>query len=289
VQCCYRNSSPSCAIEVSTRLKQHDRHYILATGNDAVARLQLLDRIFGPSTRELLKCLNIPAGAHVAEIGCGTGLTSLWIASELVPTCSVVAVDASPEQLRIAEAVAARQGISNVSFTCADAYNLSLAHTSFDLAYSRFLLCHLDSPATAFTQMKALLKPGGSLLCEDHDNGGIFTEPPTTTYRRLVEISDAMNRAHGLDSHIGLKLPSLFRASGFPRPQIRVNQLAFLRGEEKRFWRLTLREAAPKICAAGISTATELEAICDEMDKIAQDESILVMLARVTQVWARRE
>jgi len=57
---------------------------------------------------------------------------------------------------------------------------------------------------------------------------------------------------------------------------------------EKRFWELTLREATPAILAADACTLEELEAICEEMRKIAQDESVLLMLARVTQVWARK-
>ena len=65
-----------------------------------------------------------------------------------------------------------------------------------------------------------------------------------------------------------------------------MNQIALLRGEEKRFWELTLREAAPAILAAHASTSEELDAICEEMCHIARDESILLMLARVTQVWA---
>lgn len=262
--------------------------YILATGDHAAVRLKLLDRIFGPGTRELLKSLNVPTHARIAEIGCGIGLTSLWIASQLVPHGTVTAVDASREQLKVAEMKARGGGISNICFHHGDANNLSLPPSSFDLVYSRFLLCHLDSPADGLSKMRILLKPGGILVCEDHDDGGIFTEPPTDTYRRLVEISKAVNRSRGLDPLIGLKLPSLFRAAGFSRPEIKMRQLAYLRGEEKRFWELTLREATPAILAAGASTPVELETICHEICKIAKDESTLVMLARVTQVWAQQ-
>lgn len=41
------------------------------------------------------------------------------------------------------------------------------------------------------------------------------------------------------------------------------------------------------IFAAGASTPEELGSICADMQTIAQDETTLVMLARVTQVWAR--
>jgi hypothetical protein len=49
------------------------------------------------------------------------------------------------------------------------------------------------------------------------------------------------------------------------------------------------RAAAPASLAAHASTAEELEAIGEEMREIAQDETVLLMLARVTQVWARKD
>jgi len=261
--------------------------YLLATGEAAVSRLDLLDRIFGPGTRDLLKTVGLAPGMRVAEIGCGSGQTAIWIAGQVAPDGSVLAVDASREQLQVARRNAAAAGIGNLSFHEATAYNLGPTAESFDRVYSRFLFCHLEDPAKALNQIKSILKPGGILVCEDHDDGGIFTEPQTRAYRRLVEISVAVNRARGLDSCIGLKLPGLFRAAGFSYPNVRVNQLAFLRGEEKRFWEITLREAAPAILAAGASTPDELDSICNEMQTIATDESILLMLARVTQVWSQ--
>lgn len=261
--------------------------YLLATGEQAVSRLDLMHRIFGPGTRQLLETAGLAPGMRVAEIGCGTGLTAMWIAKLIGPHGSVIAVDASHEQLQVAERNAWNAGITNLSFHGASAYDLGLPGELFDLVFSRFLLCHLDDPAKALREMNSILKPGGVLVCEDHDDGGIFTEPQTHAYQRLVEISEAVNRARGLDSYIGLKLPGLVRRAGFSHPQVRVNQLAFLRGEEKKFWEITLREAAPAIVAAGASTPSELEAICQEMQNIASDESILLMLARVTQVWAQ--
>lgn len=262
---------------------------MLATGEKTVSRLQLLNSIFGPGTRELLLSAGLSAGMRVAEIGCGTGLTALWIARQIGAAGSVVAVDSSLEQLQVAEENARREAVTNSSFHRANAYDLDLAQESFDLVYSRFLMCHLDDPPRALREMRSALKPGGVLVCEDHDDGGIFTQPPTQAYKRLVEISGAVNRARGLDSSIGLKLPALFRDAGFPRPEVGIRQIAVLRGDEKRFWEITLREAASAIFAAGVCTLEELESICNEMRSIAQDDSILLMLARVTQVWARKQ
>lgn len=265
-----------------------DKPYLLATGKKAVSRLDLLERIFGPATRQLLSAAGLCPGMRVAEIGCGIGFTAQWVSTQVNPGGSVTGVDSSSDQLRIAEKSAAEAGITNLLFRESNAYETGLPQDSFDLVYSRFLLCHLADPAKALAEMNSLLKRGGILVCEDHDDGGVFTEPTTNAYQRLVQISNAVNRSHGLDSYIGLKLPRLFRDVGFSRPEVKVNQIGLLRGEEKRFWELTLREAAPAILAAHASTSEELDAICEEIRKIAQDESILLMLARVTQVWARK-
>ena len=265
-----------------------DKPYILATGEQAVSRLDLLERIFGPATRHLLSAAGLCPGMHVAEIGCGLGLTARWVSTQVSPGGSVAGVDSSSEQLHIAEKGAAEAGTTNLSFHEGNAYETGLPPNTFDLVYSRFLLCHLADPAKALAEMSSLLKRGGILVCEDHDDGGIFTEPATDAYKRLVEISVAVNRSRGLEPYLGLKLPRLFREVGFSQPQAKINQIALLRGEEKRFWELTLREAAPAILAAHASSTEELDSICEEMRKIAQDESILLMLARVTQVWARK-
>jgi ubiquinone/menaquinone biosynthesis C-methylase UbiE len=262
--------------------------YILATGENAVSRLALLDRIFAPATRELLLLAGLRAGMNVVEVGCGVGMTALWIASEIGSSGNLIGLDSSADQLRVAEKLAADAGLKNISFRHAEVYATGLPRASFDLVYSRFLLCHVADPRKALAEMAAILKPGGILVCEDHDDGGIFTEPPTHAYKRLVEISNAVNHAHGLDSYVGLRLPSLFRALGFARPNVRVYQPVFLRGDEKRFWEITLQEAAPSIIAAGASTPAELESLREEMRAIAQDESVLLMLARVTQVWDQK-
>jgi hypothetical protein len=52
-----------------------------------------------------------------------------------------------------------------------------------------------------------------------------------------VEISDAVNRARGLDSYIGLKLPRLVGEAGFTRPEVMVKQIAELRGTNNVFGR----------------------------------------------------
>jgi len=272
--------------EQAERRRECPTEYILATGEAAAGRLEMLEEIFGPHSRQLLGKAGLCKGLRVADIGCGTGLVSLWIATQVGAEGRVVGVDMSCEQLKVAQANAAAAGLTNVSFQEGSAYETNLPSGQFDMIYSRFLMCHISEPAKALREMRALLKPDGILVCEDHDDGGIFSEPPTRAYRRLVEISDAVNRARGLDSYIGLKLPRLIREAGFGRPEVVVKQIAELRGPRKLFWEITLREAAPAILASGVATKEELDTVCSEIRAVAEDETTLVMLARVTQVWA---
>lgn len=225
---------------------------------------------------------------HVADIACGTGLTSLWMAGVVGPDGRVTAVDASPDQLRIAGQNAAQSGLKNISFSVADAYDTQLPRASFDLVYSRFLLCHLTQPSKAIDELRQLLKPGGLLVCEDFDSDSMYTDPPTPAYERLRSMVEITHRARGTDSRIGMKLPRLILDSGFPAPEVRISQPAYFRGREKLFSEMSLREAAPGVLAAGFSTPDEIDSLCAEFRRIAEDDSILLVFPRFFQVWARK-
>ena len=271
-----------------TMTKRLNESYVLATGEAAATRLILLDEIFGPDSRELLKTAGLRRGLHVAEIGCGSGLVAAWMAREAGPDGSVCAVDASAGQLRVAREHAESEGVGNISFHEATANNTGLASESFGLVYSRFLLCHLTNPVEALREMRALLREGGVLVCEDYDMSSVMTAPPSRAYERLVEISHHLDVSRGVDSDVGLKLHTLFREAGFERPEVAVKLHSALRGRQKRFWELTLREASKAIVESKAATAEELDSICDEMRAIAEDETTLVVVARVAQVWARK-
>jgi SAM-dependent methyltransferase len=258
---------------------------MLAVGERGATRLRLVDNIFGPATREFLLACGLKRGWRVAEIGCGVGLVSLWMA-EL--EASITAVDASASQIETARKYARERGISNVEFRVADAYRTELPREEFDLVYSRFLMCHLPDPVRALREMRALVKPGGILACEDNDQQSVASEPPSQAYDRLNEISKDLDKAYRVNSwDIGSRLASLFASVGLAAPQVKVRRNAFRRGGEKRLWELTLEEARPAIIERHIAKSEELDKVCAELRRIADDESVLVIAAHVTQVCAR--
>jgi SAM-dependent methyltransferase len=105
------------------------------------------------------------------EIGCGKGEFSRRLAER---SARVLALDLSPEMIRIARANSASQ--SNIEFQIADVTTYNLPTEGFDCIASIATLHHLPL-GEMLRKMKAALKPGGVLLILDlfEPQGGLDT------------------------------------------------------------------------------------------------------------------
>jgi SAM-dependent methyltransferase len=272
----------------SSRAADGSDAYTLITGEAGAARLGLLHDVYGASTEALLTEVGLGAGMRVADIGCGTGTMSRWMAARAGADGAVYGVDVSPAQLEVARRAAQRLGYSHLRFVHADAYDTGLPRAAFDLVYCRFVLCHLAQPQRALREMIALLRPHGVLVCEDVDVASIFADPPSAAVGRMRDLMRAVGAARGVDYCLGIRLHRLFREQGLNDPQVRFDQPVYSRGECKRFWEYTVLEAGPAIIEAGLATAVELERLAQALAAVAQDETIIVAQARKVQVWARK-
>src|SRR5689334_5123449 len=114
--------------------------YVLATGADAVGRLNVLHRIYSPTGREALLDAGLTQGMHAADFGCGPGTMTRLIALIVGPQGSVTGVDLHEQQLDQARLLAAVERLRNTTFIEADACRTGLPRNRFDLVYCRFLL-----------------------------------------------------------------------------------------------------------------------------------------------------
>lgn len=106
----------------------------------------------------------IPEGASVLDIGCGSGFFSLLLASLGM---NVTASDYAEEMLKKAKDLLNRSGFHNVEFCRADAQFLPFADASFDAVVSRNLVWNLEDPESAYKEWLRVLKPGGKLFIFD--------------------------------------------------------------------------------------------------------------------------
>jgi SAM-dependent methyltransferase len=271
-----------------TTVSDGSSQYVLVTGEAGAARLRLLHVVYGSSTEALLTDLGLVPGMSAADIGCGTGTVSRWLAGRVGGAGLVVGVDVSTAQLEVARRDAERQGLIQLQFQHADAYDTRLPRESFDFVYCRFLLCHLAQPERALAEMRALLKPNGALVCDDVDVASIFADPPSSAVERMRDLMLAVGAARGVDFRLGIRLHRLFRSTGLANPQVRFDQPVYAAGEEKRIWEYTFVEAAPAMIQAGLVRPAELEKLTQELVAVARDETIMVAQARKVQVWARK-
>jgi ubiquinone/menaquinone biosynthesis C-methylase UbiE len=230
--------------------ERDDEHYVLETGRKGQWRLNLLHEVYGRETEKLLLGIGLKPGMHVADIGCGPGTVTFFLARQISPGGIASGVDASAEQLSVAREEAQENGVKNVCFIEADVYSLGLKENSFDLVYARSLLSHLQDPLQAIMEMKRIVKPGGVLVCEDIDMGSIHSEPSTAEYERAVEIWSALGARRRTDYRVGPHMADLFRKACFVHVQETAHQPKFISGEKKRYWEYTLYEVSPAMIQA---------------------------------------
>jgi SAM-dependent methyltransferase len=260
--------------------------YVLATGSAAANRLKILNNIYGPGGRRLLIEAGIRRGMRVADLGCGTGMVTQVLADFVGPEGEVVGVDFSGAQIEQARQLLPAD-VKNVSFVQASATDTALPRESFDLVYSRFLLIHLTEPDAALREMYALLKPEGTIVCEDGDLTTAGSEPFSKLHAFSI-LFGQLGPVWGVDYTLGRRLFRMVLAANFHAPEISFNQPVIAKGENKRVLELSVAEAGPAFVAAGLITNEELTKTLAKMRQLAEDETVLALMPRMSQVWARK-
>ena len=127
----------------------------------------------------------------------------------------------------------------------------------------------------------------GILVCEDGDLTSAGSEPPSAL-DAFAGLWGRLGPARGVDYTLGRRLYQMVQTAGFPAPEVTFNQPVLARGENKRFLGLPVAEAGPAVVVAGLISAEELNRTLVEMRRLATDGTVLALMPRMTQVWARK-
>jgi ubiquinone/menaquinone biosynthesis C-methylase UbiE len=262
--------------------------YVIRGGREGYERLQVLARAHWPRTSELFDTVRLGPGMHCVDLGCGGGEVTFEIARRVGPGGHVTGLDMDEVKLALARESAEQRGLTNLDFRTANVNEWS-EPASYDIVYSRLLLEHLSRPLDLLRRMWAAVRPGGAIVVEDADFGGMFCHPANDGFAFWARAYPLALERHGGDPTIGRKLYGYFVETAIPSPKLRLVQRADVDGEAKTLPLLTMDATAAAIVAEGIASETELDAARASLAAFTADPTTVIGGPRIIQVWSRRE
>ncbi len=272
-------------------LAQYDRsmeRYVIRGGLEGYERLKVLARAHWPATSALFDQVGLGPSIRCLDLGCGGGEVTFEIARLIGPDGQVTGIDMDEIKLDLAREEANVRGLTNVEFR-SENVNEWNEPEAYDLVYCRFLLEHLSRPLDLLRRMWAAVGPGGAIVVEDADFGGLRCHPPNDGFDFWARAYPSVLESHGGDPAVGRKLYSYFLAAGIPDPKIRLAQRADADGEAKTIPLLTMDATAAAIVAEGIASEDELNAARASLEEFTNDPETIIGTPLMFQLWTRRE
>jgi len=130
-------------------------------GRDWAGNQADLDHFLGDSMEVLLDLLPLAPGAHVLEIGSGSGTLSLAMARAVGPEGRVLGLDVSEQLLALARRRGA--GLDTLDFRNLDIQTDELEDSGFDLCASHVGMMFFSDPVLALSRLRQHLKPGACI------------------------------------------------------------------------------------------------------------------------------
>ena len=98
------------------------------------------------------------------DLACGPGTYTRPLAARVR---HAIGADLTPAMVEKARAEAARDGITNIEFVCADIYALPFADGAAGIVSCGYAFHHMTDPPRALAEMARVLQPGGRVAITD--------------------------------------------------------------------------------------------------------------------------
>jgi ubiquinone/menaquinone biosynthesis C-methylase UbiE len=164
------------------------------------------------------------AGLHgdVVEVGFGTGLNAPYYPPEVV---TVWAVEPSTVCMRLAEQRIAHSS-ARVQLAGLNGQHLDLPSGDFDAVLSTWTLCTIPDAAVALSELRRVLKEGGSFHFIEHGHA------PDPKVARWQERLEPLNKRVAGGCHLTRDIPQMISDAGFAIEHL---QTYYFKGEPKVF------------------------------------------------------
>lgn len=195
---------------------EHEREYVLGTGDVEVRRLGDQHGAWLPIVRDCWNRAGIAAGHRVIDLGAGPGHAAFDLAAMVGPSGSVTAVERSTRFVSAGLREAGRRGLDNITFVEQDLMSDPLPTGPFDRAWCRWVCSFISSPESLIRGIADVMRPGGIAVFHEYVDYASWRFSPRLP---LVEeyIRRVMHswRADGGEPDIAMSLLPLLREHGF--------------------------------------------------------------------------
>jgi SAM-dependent methyltransferase len=243
-------------------------------------RLDLLEQVFDPGTREHLGRIELPPGAQCLEIGAGAGSVARWLCDRVGPGGRVVATDLDTGFLEeLTE--------KNLDVRRHNILTDELEEETFDLIHSRLVLDFFpERQAEVVARLVSALRPGGWLVLEDFDWSTLPAVAGSAQRDLLARVHEAMKLVFPAGTpELGRGLPLTLRAAGLADVGAEGRVHVGLGGvPAAAWWQLTVLALRPRLLGTGLFGEAELDGALRAFD----DDGFCFLLPTMITTWGRR-
>lgn len=165
-----------------------------------------------------------PTGSMILEAGCGVGAQTQIIAPKNNQS-QFVSIDISADSIAEARVKIGKTAIQNVAFNQANIFDLPFENEAFDHVFLCFVLEHLAQPEQALTELKRVLKKGGTITVIEGDHGSTYFHPDSLEARKAVQCQVLLQQQKGGDANIGRRLYPILEAVDFQAIKVSPRQV----------------------------------------------------------------
>jgi SAM-dependent methyltransferase len=219
--------------------------YVLGHGlKGERARLALMSALLDPMHRPYIDALHVVRpGARTLEVGCGNGSISAWLAEQVSPGGTAVAVDLDLSLIDVRA--------PNLELCQADIVAGPVERGAFDLVTGRAVLHHVADAEAAMANLVASLRPCGAILLIEPDFLPVsVAEPPEV--RAFWNGWLAWSRERGIDYTIGRRLAPRLASLGLEEIGGRAETAIYNGGSSwADYWIETITELRNELIGSG--------------------------------------
>ena len=248
---------------------------ILIAGMEATARWPAVQRL----RRWERERLQVTAGDHVLDVGCGAGDVLVELAGVVGPAGSATGIDASEQMLAATRDRAEREGVS-VELAVGDATDLQLDAATFNAVRCERTLQWVHDPGAAVRELVRVTAPGGRVCVMDTDWRTLLIDHPDPAL--LQRFLETMAAVRGEQVTVGARLVNLLRNAGLSDVGAAAETHMWLEWNPDESLSppgmVPLRFVAADLVEQGLLEATEAEAMIGQFEQSARDGRFFVAL-----------